>query len=142
MSLEGGSRQVSVELVLSCTGVPDLPCPLNLPPTIWLVPSHQDTETFAQLLLCGSMAYMQAKQLARDSDSFPAIIDTLVARTNIVLVERQDNTASLYAETSDGSRLAFLVKIVTDGLSLEGRGEDKELLAGVMEVVGNIMMSS
>ena len=139
VSLEPGSREVSAELRLSCEGQPDLTCRVSLPATLWLVPSSQQPETFAELLLSGSLAFMQAKHISRETDNFPAIISGLVAATNIALVERQENTASLYAESSDGSRLAFLVKVVTAGLSLEGRGEDKELLAGVMEVAASLM---
>ena len=134
VSLEPGSRQTSAELTVSCEGQPDLTCRVaSLPSTVWLVPTSQSQETFAELLLSGSLAFMQAKQISRETENFSAIISSLVARTNIALVETQETTASLYAESSDGSRLAFLVKVVTAGLSLEGRGEDKELLAGVME---------
>ena len=139
VSLLPGSREVSAEVRLSCDGQPDLPCRLSLPATLWLVPSTQQPETFAELLLSGSLAFMQAKQISRETDNFPAIISSLLAGTNIALVEQQENTASLYAESSDGSRLAFLVKVLTTGLSLEGRGEDKELLAGVMEVASSVI---
>ena len=139
VSLEPGSRQASTELTVSCDGQPDLTCRVSLPATVWLVPTSQQPETFAELLLGGSLAFMLAKQISRETDNFPAIISSLVARTNIALVETQETTASLYAETSDGSRLAFLVKVVTAGLSLEGRGEDKELLAGVMEAAGSLI---
>ena len=137
--LEPGSRELRAELRVSCDGQPDLACHLSLPATVWLVPSSQQPEPFAELLLSGSLAFMQAKQLVRETDNFPAIISSLVGGTNIALVDQQETTASLYAESSDGSRLAFLVKVVTAGLSLEGRGEDKELLAGVLEVVGSLI---
>ena len=139
VSLEPGSREVSAELRLSCEGQPDLTCRVSLPATLWLVPSSQQPETFAELLLSGSLAFMQAKNISRETDNFPAIISSLLAGTNIALVEQQENTASLYAEPSDGSRLAFLVKVLTTGLSLEGRGEDKDLLAGVMEVASSVI---
>ena len=139
VSLEPGCRQASTELTVSCDGQPDFTCRVSLPATVWLVPTSQQTESFAELLLSGSLAFMQAKQLVRETDNFPAIISSLVGGTNIALVDQQETTASLYAESSDGSRLAFLVKVVTAGLSLEGRGEDKELLAGVLEVVSSLI---
>ena len=61
------------------------------------------------------------------------MIGSIVGRLRLVRVEVRDNTASLFGQSSDGARLGFLIKGVSGGLSLEGRGEDKELLAGVME---------
>ena len=140
--LDPGSRQLRADLVMSSSGLPDLSCSIQLPATVWLVAATADTETFAELLLSGSLAFMQAKQITRDTEQFPEIITRLVARVNITIVERQENTASLYAESSDRSRLAFLVKQVSTGLSLEARGEDKDLLAGVVEEVASLMMST
>ena len=140
--LDPGSRQLRAELVMSSTGLPDLSCSLQLPATVWLVAATADTETFAELLLSGSLAFMQAKQITREVEHFPEIISRLVTKVNLTIVERQENTASLYAESSDRSRLAFLVKQVSTGLSLEARGEDKDLLGGVVEEVASLMMST
>ena len=69
------------------------------------------------------------------------MISRIVERLRLVRVEVRDNTASLFGQSSDGARLGFLIKGVTGGLSLEGRGEDKELLAGVIEDVVRILES-
>ena len=75
------------------------------------------------------------------SSGFEAVIGSIVGRLRLVRVEVRDSTASLFGQSSDGARLGFLIKGVTGGLSLEGRGEDKELLAGVIEDVVRILES-
>ena len=129
-------------MIVSSDGLADLPCKLQLPSSAWLLQSSADMETFAELLLGGSLAFMQSKQIARDDvtqDNFEAVIDTVVGGMRMFKVEVQAATASLYAESSDHSKLAFLVKLGSGGLTLEGRGEDKELLSGVMEDIVNIL---
>ena len=128
--------------MLSCEGVPDHPCRLELPASTWLVDTQADTETFAELLLGGSLAFMQSRLIQSEtSASFEAIIACVVKRLRLASIEVKDTSASLFGQSADGSRLGFLVKRVGDGISLEGRGEDKELLAGVIEVVMKILES-
>ena len=59
--VEAGSRRLSVDLVLSCEAAPDLCCHLELPASTWLVDTQADTETFAELLLSGSLSFMQSR---------------------------------------------------------------------------------
>ena len=103
-----------------------------------------DTETFAELLLGGSLSFMQSKQISLDttqSRNFEDIVTRITSKLSISQVEVQESSASLFAQSSDGSRLGFLVKMVSEGISLEGRGEDKELLAGVIEEIVKIIDS-
>ena len=130
-----------MDLCLSCEGQPDVSCLLQLPATVWLVQTSADTETFAELLLGGSLSFMSSKQITRDVDSFDTMISNITSTLNVAQVEVQQGTASLYAQSGDGSRLAFLIKQVAGGVSLEGRGEDKELLAGVLEEIHNILVA-
>ena len=65
----------------------------------------------------------------------------ITSKLSVSQVEVQDSSASLFAQSSDGSRLGFLVKMTSGGISLEGRGEDKELLAGVLEELAKIIDS-
>ena len=128
--------------MLSCEGVPDYPCHLELPASIWLVDTQADTETFAELLLSGSLSFMQSRQIQREaSTNFEVIITGIVGRLRLARVEVKDSSASLFGQSSDGGRLGFLVKGVGSGLSLEGRGEDKELLTGVIEDIVKILES-
>ena len=128
--------------MLSCEGVPDYPCHLELPASIWLVDTQADTETFAELLLSGSLSFMQSRQIQREaSTNFEVIIAGIVGRLRLARVEVKDSSASLFGQSSDGARLGFLVKGVGSGLSLEGRGEDKELLTGVIEDIVKILES-
>jgi len=135
--LEAGAGRVSLGLCLTCEGVPDLPCQLQLPASVWLAGNtHQlDSEGFAELLLGGQLAFLQAAQLPTvDTADFPAVVGRLVAGLQLNLVETQDTAASLYARAADGSRLAFLVKVAGGGgLSVEGRAENKPLLAALLE---------
>ena len=64
-----------------------------------------------------------------------------MGRLRLARVEVKDSSASLFGQSSDGARLGFLVKGVGSGLSLEGRGEDKELLTGVIEDIVKILES-
>ena len=101
-----------------------------------------DTETFAELLLGGSLSFMQSKQISLDTTrNFEDIVTRITSKLSISQVEVQESSASLFAQSSDGSRLGFLVKMVSEGISLEGRGEDKELLAGVVEEIVKIIDS-
>lgn len=128
---------------MSCEGVPDYPCHLEPPASIWLVDTQADTETFAELLLSGSLSFMRSRQIQREATTnFEAIIAGIVGRLRLARVEVKDSSASLFGQSSDGARLGFLVKGVgSSGLSLEGRGEDKELLTGVIEDIVNILES-
>ena len=122
--------------MLSCEGLPDLSCSLALPASAWLVSTEADTETFAELLLSGALSFMQSRQIqtTNASGGFEAVITMIVGRLRLVSVEVKETSASLFGQSSDGARLGFLVKAGgAGGLSLEGRGEDKELLAGVIE---------
>ena len=142
--LESGVRTINVDLCLSCDGLPDLQCQLQLPTSVWLVTAPADTETFAELLLGGSLSFMQSKQIDLDmtqSRDFEGIVAQITRKLSVSQVEVQDSSASLYAQSSDGSRLGFLVKMTSGGISLEGRGEDKELLAGVLEEIAKIIDS-
>ena len=142
LPVEAGSRRLSVDLVLSCEGLPDLPCRLELPASTWLVDAQADTETFAELLMSGSLSFMQSRQIQSEaSTKFEAIIAGIVGRLRLARVEVKDTSASLFGQSSDGARLGFLVKGVGSGLSLEGRGEDKELLTGVIEDIVKILES-
>ena len=129
--------------MLSCEGLPDHPCSLELPASAWLINTEADTETFAELLLSGALAFMQSRQIqtSQASSGFEAIIARIVARLRLVSIEVKDTSASLFGQSSDGVRLGFLVKSAGSGLSLEGRGEDKELLAGVIEDIVTILES-
>ena len=128
--------------MLSCEGVPDYPCHLELPASIWLVDTQADTETFAELLLSGSLSFMQSRQIQREaSTNFEVIIAGIVGRLRLARVEVKDSSASLFGQSSDGARLGFLAKGVGSGLSLEGRAEDKELLTGVIEDIVKILES-
>merc|ERR1712012_1475499 len=125
--LEPGVRTINFDLCLSCEGLPDLQCHLQLPTSIWLVTTSADTETFAELLLGGSLSFMQSKQISLDttqSRDFGGIVTQITSKLSVSQVEVQDSSASLYAQSSDGSRLCFLVKMTSGGISLEGRGED------------------
>ena len=141
--LETGQRKLVAEAILSCEGLPDIQCKLQLPASVWLVNTSADPEAFAELLLGGSLSFMQSKQVSTPAavtpDSFESVIDGILDQLEIVKVEVQSSTASLYAEASDGSRLALLVKLGSAGLGVEGRGEDKELLSGVLEEIVNIL---
>jgi len=142
--LESGVRTINFDLCLSCDGLPDLQCQLQLPTSVWLVTAPADTETFAELLLGGSLSFMQSKQIDLDmtqSRDFEGIVAQITSKLSVSQVEVQDSSASLYAQSSDGSRLGFLVKMTSGGISLEGRGEDKELLAGVLEEIAKIIDS-
>ena len=128
--------------MLSCEGVPDYPCRFELLSSSWLVDTQADTETFAELLLSGSLSFMQSRQIQSEaSTNFEATIAAIVGRLRLARVEVKDTSASLFGQSSDGARLGFLVKGVATGLSLEGRGEDKELLAGVIEDIVKILES-
>lgn len=142
--VEAAQRRLNIDMIVSCEGLADLPCKLELPTSAWLQQTSSDMETFAELLLGGSLAFMQSKQIARDDvtqDTFESVIDTVVAGLRMAKVEVQTATASLYAEASDSSKLAFLVKLGVGGLTLEGRGEDKELLSEIIEDIVNILNS-
>ena len=88
--LEAGVRRISAELSLSCEGLPDTACRLQLPASVWLVPAAADTETFAELLLGGSLAFMQSKLVtaAAPPDDFHAVIGRMVARVGVARVCR------------------------------------------------------
>ena len=133
-------RNISLDMCLSCEGQPDVTWSLQLPATVWLVQTTADTETFAELLLGGSLSFMSSKQISRTVDNFNTLISSITDNLNVAQVEVQNGTASLYAQSGDGSRLAFLIKQVSGGVTLEGRGEDKELLAGVLEEIHNIIL--
>merc|ERR1719394_927761 len=126
--IEAGVRGINFDLCVSCEGLPDLSCQLQLPTSVWLVETTADTETFAELLLGISLDTTQSR-------NFEDIVTRITSKLSISQVEVQESSASLYAQSSDGSRLGFLVKMVSEGISLEGRGEDKELLAGVIEEI-------
>jgi len=132
--LEEGVRSASITACISCEGLADLSCQLSVPASAWLVAATMESESFAELLLGGQLSFMQSKQLAAVSVSFSSVISKLVHSLKLVEVECQGKTASLYGQSFDGSRLAFLVKDVEGGgVTLEGRAEDKVLLAGVLE---------
>jgi len=134
VALEEGVRSVSITACVSSEGLADLSCQLELPFSTWLVAANMDSESFAELLIGGQLSFMQAKKLTSASLSFSSVISKLVHSLKLVEVECQGNTASLFGQSCDGSRLAFLVKIVEGGgISLEGRGEDKLLLAGILD---------
>jgi len=143
VALEDGVRSVSVAACISCEGGADLNCHLHVPASAWLVPCSMESEGFAELLLGGQLAFMLSRQLKDVQDSFDFVIRKLVQKLGLVEVESQGKTASLYGQASNGSRLAFLVKDVGDGgVSLEGRGEDKILLAGILEQADQIFSSA
>ena len=138
--LEEGVRSASITACISCEGLADLSCQLSVPASAWLVAATMDSESFAELLLGGQLSFMQSKHLAAVSVSFSSVINKLVHSLKLVEVECQGKTASLYSQSFDGSRLAFLVKDVEGGgVTLEGRAEDKVLLAGVLEQAEQIL---
>jgi len=132
--LQDGVRSLTITACISSEGLDDISCQLQVPFSSWLTAVSMDSESFAELLIGGQLSFMQAKQLTASSLSFSTVITKLVHRLKLVEVECQGNTGSLYGQSSDGSRLAFLVKSVEGGrISLEGRGEDKLLLAGILD---------
>jgi AP-3 complex subunit delta-1 len=143
VALESGERSVSLSACISCEGLPDLNCQLQVPASAWLVPCTMDSESFAELLLGGQLAFMLSRQLSGVSDTLTSVIRKLVHCLGLVEVESQNNTASLYGQASDGSRLAFLVKdLGSGGVNLEGRGEDKILLAEILDQAEQVLSAA
>jgi len=143
VALEEGVRSVSLAACISCEGLADLICQLDVPASAWLVPCSMDSEGFADLLLGGQLAFMLSRQSTAVTDSFSSVIRKLVHSLGLVEVESQGKTASLYGQASDGSRLAFLVKDVGGGgVTLEGRGEDKILLAEILDQAEQVLAAA
>jgi len=143
VALDEGGRSVNLAACISCEGLADLSCQLQVPASAWLVPCSMESEGFAELLLGGQLAFMLSRQIIGVTDSFSSVIRKLVHNLGLVEVESQGKTASLYGQASDGSRLAFLVKDVGGGgVSLEGRGEDKILLAEILDQAEHVLAAA
>ena len=130
----GEGRPSSLPLSLSWEGGEPMACSLPLPASSWLmaIPPALDTEQYAELLLSGALSHSLAVQLAPGL-SFLALLDSLAATLALAVVEVvEGGHASLYGEAVDGGRLAFLLKAGAEGCSLEGRGEDRQLLEGLL----------
>jgi len=143
VALEEGVISANITACVSCEGLADLNCQLHVPASSWLVPSNMESESFAELLIGGQLSFMQSKQLSAVSDSFNSVIRKLVHSLKLVEVECQGKTASLYGLSSDGSRLAFLLKDVDGGgVTLEGRAEDKALLAEILDQAEQVLLAA
>merc|ERR1712106_1313663 len=143
VALEEGVISANITACVSCEGLADLNCQLHVPASSWLVPSNMESESFAELLIGGQLSFMQSKQLSAVSDSFNSVIRKLVHSLKLVEVECQGKTASLYGLSSDGSRLAFLLKNVDGGgVTLEGRAEDKALLVEILDQAEQVLLAA
>ena len=69
------------------------------------------------------------------------LVASITCQTRVSHVEILETTASMYAQSSDGAQLGFMIKAGSGGLSLEGRSGDKDLLTGVMTEIANILES-
>ena len=77
----------------------------------------------------------------RKITSMTDLVASITSRTRLTHVEILDSTASMYAQSADGAQLGFMIKAVSEGLSLEGRSGDKDLLTGIMTDIANILES-
>ena len=129
--LEGETTGVPVSFL--CEGVPELSCSIKIPYAARMMASEIDSEKYADLLLGGQLSFMQSKQ-AKTSLEFTNMISKLVQLYKLVEVQCQGKTSSLYGETKEGFKLAFLIKEVQPGqITLEGRGENKDTLFGILD---------
>merc|ERR1719499_924096 len=129
-----------ITVYISCEGLADLACHLVIPASSWLVTATIDAEKYAELLIGGKLAFMSSKQIVGSSFDFNSAVALLVNQMKLTQVELQGHSASLYGESISGSKLAFLAKESNGStIVLEGRGEDKSLLASILDQAEEVL---
>merc|ERR1719419_1162969 len=129
-----------ITVYISCEGLADLACHLVIPASSWLVTATIDAEKYAELLIGGKLAFMSSKQIVGSSIDFNSAVALLVNQMKLTQVELQGHSASLYGESNSGSKLAFLAKESNGStIVLEGRGEDKSLLASILDQAEEVL---
>ena len=102
-----------------------MPVKLALPLKLSLLSKPIDAGAFAQLLTSHNWHSASAKVSCKSSKRDP--IDGLADALNASIVERQTNSASMYAVTQGGAHLALLAKLKDAKLKVDIKSTDAAL---------------
>ncbi|XP_076242708.1 adaptor-related protein complex 3, delta 1 subunit-like garnet [Calliopsis andreniformis] len=93
-------------------------------------------DVLTDLLTSGRIVYKARKEIFLSQD-FDVILYTICSKCNLTLVERIDDTASLYGISLKGDHMCFLLKYnkSSNNLVIEGKGNSSLLSAVVCEIL-------
>ncbi|CAK9814852.1 AP-3 complex subunit delta-1 [Anthophora quadrimaculata] len=93
-----------------------------------------------ELLISGHLVYKVKKEIVLSQD-FDATLNLICYKCNLTLVERVDDTASLYGRNLKGHHVYLLLKCnkSTGNLVIEGKGNNNTLLSGIADEILRIL---
>ncbi|KOC63594.1 AP-3 complex subunit delta-1 [Habropoda laboriosa] len=93
-----------------------------------------------ELLISGHLVYKVKKEIVLSQD-FDATLNLICYKCNLTLVERINDTASLYGRNLKGHHVYLLLKCnkASSNLVIEGKGNNNTLLSGIAEEILRIL---
>ncbi|CAL4064050.1 unnamed protein product, partial [Meganyctiphanes norvegica] len=112
----------------------DLSIRLEFPVTMFLSGKTASRATFTDLLSSGQLTSRSSFTITECSQGFSEILKLLISDNVLAVVERVDQTASLYARSLHGHHICLLVKYQEPGrLTVDGKGTDGTLLSNLLD---------
>lgn len=100
--------------------------------------SHKDILT--ELLKSGQLVSRIKKEIV-PSQEFDTVLNMVCCKCNLTLVDRVNDTASLYGHSLKGHHVCLLLKYnkSTGNLAIDGKGDNNSLLLGIAEEILRIL---
>ncbi|CAJ0568039.1 unnamed protein product, partial [Mesorhabditis spiculigera] len=105
---------------------------LAIPTTTFLSPATIGKEAYG-ILLSGDEIDMTASASCSSPLTFKKTVQRITQRARFSVVEEVASAASLYATTQTGEPIAILVKKTTDGLQIDGKAADQQLISSLVD---------
>ncbi|XP_045610088.1 AP-3 complex subunit delta-1 isoform X2 [Procambarus clarkii] len=119
----------------------DLSLRLEFPVTTFLSGKTASRATFTDLLSSGQLSARSSFTLPECPLSFPEVLDKLTRGRSLAVVERVDQTASLYGRSLHGHHVCLLVKYqASHRLTVDGKSTDGILLSNALDHLKTTIM--
>ncbi|CAI5442796.1 unnamed protein product [Caenorhabditis angaria] len=113
---------------------------LSLPTTTFIVKSKIKKDEYSVLLASDDVDYSASSQVKSVTGevNLKAILRGLEQRANFSIVEETAKAASLFARTISGQAICLLVKKTSDGLQIDGKAGEDQLIQSIVQDLSEI----
>nr|XP_039258298.1 AP-3 complex subunit delta-1-like isoform X2 [Styela clava] len=111
---------------------------LYLPCSAYLLTAPCNSERFTHLLSSGEVSEKSSIRVNAPDLKFSHALQKICFYLKFSVVERVDDSASLYAATIQQHHVCLLIKAVPNGISVDGKSTDSSLLSNILDEVKEI----
>lgn len=135
-----GTLSYNIELSDGSMSVDKLDFWLRIPVSSFLRPVQLSSTSYAELLAGSELVHKSSVVI--QSKNFSKVLEELCSRCNLSVIEKINQTASLYSQSAGGFHICILLKTESKHISVETKSNSQGLLSNLMEEIQSTFAST